>query len=328
MILNIIHLLIVLIVSFIIISKSSFIAKKIKIIDLPKKQSIHNKPIPKTGGIVIALIITINFLFLSFISGWEILKTVEFFSIISVFIIGLIDDVLDLKPSLRIFFLSFITFILIYTNQIFLIEILNFKNFGATSFLLGNFSLIFTIFCIIVFCNSFNFIDGINGLAISISLVWITLIPLGLNEKFSIIICLIYILISNIKNKIFLGNSGSLILSFYMAIKFIEYYNKGQFLLADQIFICFLIPGLDLIRLFFERISNKRSPFSGDLNHLHHLLINNFSSKNKSLIIYIFIVLIPIITTIFFEIKSLTIIITTIILYFVLILSLKKKLSY
>ena len=325
MMFNIIYLLIILFVTHIILSKSNFIAKKLKIIDLPNKQSIHNKPIPKTGGIVIASVIIINFLFLNIINDWEFLNIVEFFSIISVFIVGLMDDVLDLKPSLRIFFLSIITFILTYTNQIFLIEVLNFQNFGATSFLLGSFSLIFTIFCIVVFCNSFNFIDGINGLAISVSLIWIILIPLELNEKFSIIFCLIYILINNVRNKIFLGNSGSLILSFYIAIKFVEYYNKDQFLQADQIFICFLIPGLDLIRLFFERISNKKSPFSGDLNHLHHLLINYLSSKNKSLVIYLFLVLIPIIASVFFEIKSLEIIITTIILYLILIFFLKKN---
>ena len=272
------------------------------------------------------LIILINFL-TSSLNGFELSNLIEFLIIFIIFIIGLVDDITDIKPIIRIILLSVLSVILITSNEIFLISDLNFKNFYNSNISLNNFDILFTVFCIIVFCNSFNFVDGINGLAISLGILWIFLLPIDLVEKTLVCTSLFFILINNIKNKIFLGNSGSLVLSFYIAIKFIENYNKNEFLLADQILICFLIPGLDLIRLFFERISNKKSPFSGDLNHLHHLMIKFFSSGNKSLVFYFLIFLIPIVFSIFTEIKSFNIILTTVIFYLGFVTYIKKNLK-
>ncbi len=313
-------------VSYLVVIYSNLISKKLNIFDLPNENSIHKFPTPKTGGIIIILIILIDFL-TSSLNGFEFLNLLEFLIIFIIFIIGLIDDITDLKPIIRIVLLSVLSVILITFNEIFLISDLNFKNFYNSNISLNNFNMIFTVFCIIVFCNSFNFVDGINGLAISLGILWIFLLPIDLGEKILVCASLFFILINNIKNKIFLGNSGSLVLSFYIAIKFIENYNKNEFLLADQILICFLIPGLDLIRLFFERISNKKSPFSGDLNHLHHLMIKFFSSANKSLVFYFLIVLIPIVFSVLTEIKSLYIILMTVIFYLGFVTLIKKNLK-
>ncbi len=326
MIFNLSFLIISIITSYIIFINSNFISKKLKIIDLPKENSVHKIPIPKTGGIIILLILLIEFL-ISSLSDFKIIDLIEFFIIFIIFIIGLIDDMVDLKPIVRIILLTLFSLFLIKSNEIFLISDLHFKNFYNTDIFLRQFGIIFTIFCIIVFCNSFNFIDGINGLAISLGILWILLIPIEITEKVLIITSLFFILINNLKNKIFLGNSGSLLLSFFIAIKFIEYYNKTGFLSADQIFICFLIPGVDLVRLFFERISNKKSPFSGDLNHFHHLILKYFSSTNKSLLFYLVFVSIPIAFSFLSEIKSFIIIILTIILYFIFLNYFKSKLK-
>ena len=264
---------------------------------------------------------------LQFLNDFKVSNLIEFFIIFIIFIVGLIDDIFDLKPIIRIVLLTLFSLLLIKSNEIFLISDLNFKNFYNTDIYLKEFATIFTIFCIIVFCNSFNFIDGINGLAISLGILWILLIPIDIIEKILIVTSLLFILINNLKNKIFLGNSGSLLLSFYIAIKFIEYYNKTEFLLADQIFICFLIPGLDLVRLFFERIINKRSPFSGDLNHFHHFIFRYFSSINKSLTFYLFLVSISIAFSFLSEIKSLYIVIFNFILYFIFLNYFKRKLK-
>tara|TARA_B100000902_G_scaffold8533_1_gene10737 strand:- start:53797 stop:54777 length:981 start_codon:yes stop_codon:yes gene_type:complete len=326
MILNFTFLIISVIASYSVFINSNFISKKLKIIDLPKKNSIHKIPIPKTGGIIILTILFIEFSITS-LNDFRVSDLIEFFIIFIIFIIGLIDDIIDLKPIIRIILLTLFSLLLIKSNEIFLITDLNFKNFYNTDIYLKEFATIFTIFCIIVFCNSFNFIDGINGLAISLGILWILLIPIDIIEKILIVTSLLFILINNLKNKIFLGNSGSLLLSFYIAIKFIEYYNKTEFLSADQIFICFLIPGLDLVRLFFERIFNKRSPFSGDLNHFHHLIFRYFSSTNKSLVFYLFLVSTSIAISFLSEIKSLYIVIFNFILYFIILSYFKRKLK-
>ena len=308
-----------LIVSYFVLIYSNLISKKLNIIDLPIKFSIHKFPTPKTGGIIILLILLINF-FTSSLNSFEALNIIEFLVIFIIFIIGLVDDIIDIKPTIRIILLCVLSIILIKHNEVFLISDLDFKNFYKSNILLKNFD-------IIVFCNAFNFVDGINGLAVSLSIIWIILLPIDFGEKTLICTSLFFILINNLKNKIFLGNSGSLVLSFYISIKFIENYNINEFLLADQILICFLIPGLDLIRLFFERISNKKSPFSGDLNHLHHLMFKFFSSTNKSIIFYLFVVLLPIAFSIFSEIKSLYIILSTSIFYLIFVIYSKKTLK-
>ena len=156
-----------------------------------------------------------------------------------------------------------------------------------------------------VFCNAFNFIDGINGLSISAGLIWIVAMPLTIQENILIILSLLIILFFNLKNKIFLGNSGASILSFYISINYIKYYNENKFLYADQILLFFLIPGLDLIRLFVVRIMKQKSPFNGDLDHLHHLMLKYFNSDKKALISCIFIIIGPILLSTFTNIKSL-----------------------
>lgn len=323
MIIYVTFFIISLITSYAIFINSNFISQKLRIIDLPDENSINRLPTPKTGGIIILAVLLIEFL-ISSINGFEILNFIEFIIILSIFIIGLVDDIFDIKPILRIILLTIISIVLLKSNEVFLIKDLQFKNFNNTDIFLNEYALIFTIFCIVVFCNSFNFVDGINGLAISLGILWILLTPIDIFEKILTITSLFFILINNLRNKIFLGNSGSLILSFYISIKFISNYNENGFLLADQIFVCFLIPGLDLIRLFFERISKNRSPFSGDLNHLHHLLFKYFSSTYKALFFYLILVSIPVAISIFSNLKSLYILIGTTILYFTTIFYFKK----
>ena len=79
------------------------------------------------------------------------------------------------------------------------------------------------------------------------------------------------------KNKIFLGDSGIYILGGLISFVIITEYNKQNIkFFADDIFILMMIPGLDFIRVFIERILKGKNPFLGDQNHLHHLILNKF----------------------------------------------------
>ncbi len=315
------------IISITIIFNSNKIAKKLKIIDNPSKNSIHFNPIPKTGGLIILTVILLNyFLFIYFGINISDAK-IELLCLSLVFLVGLIDDSINLKPLLRIFLIILISIILITLNEKYIIKELIFYNFNDQSIYLKKLSFIFTIFCILVFCNAFNFIDGINGLSISAGLIWIVIVPLSMQENILIILSLLIILFFNLKNKIFLGNSGASILSFYISINYIKYYNENKFLYADQILIFFLIPGLDLIRLFVVRIMKQKSPFNGDLNHLHHLMLKYFNSDKKALISCIVIITAPILLSTFTNIKSLYIVGFSTLFYFFIIGFLKKKLT-
>ena len=93
---------------------------------------------------------------------------------------------------------------------------------------------------------------------------------------------------------------------------------------AENFFLIFIIPGLDMFRLFIERIFRKKDPLSGDTNHLHHLLVKNYK-LNKTLLIYSIILCLPFYANYFFYDKEIYITLLTMVLYFYTIYFLKKN---
>ena len=93
----------------------------------------------------------------------------------------------------------------------------------------------------------------------------------------------------NYNSKIFLGNVGSFFLPFFIGCLLISAYNNNKDIVSDEIVILILVTGLDLLRLFFFRVLNKKNPFKGDKEHIHHYLIKSFSRLNSALIIQILI---------------------------------------
>ena len=106
------------------------------------------------------------------------------------------------------------------------------------------------------------------------------------------IIQIFFILYLNFKKKIFLGDSGSLLLSFLLGSLIIKSYNNNlNVFLADEIFLIMLLPGLELLRLAIFRILKKKHPFVADNEHIHHYLLNRYNFVKTTIIIqsiYIF----------------------------------------
>ena len=188
-----------------------------------------------------------------------------------------------------------------------------------------NYSIIFTLFCILVFINSFNMFDGINLQASTYSLILITILIFYLKFSLFLNILLIFILCFkylNFKNKTFLGDNGTLLISFIFSFIFIKLYNENIIIHSDEIFIYMMVPGIDMIRLFFTRILMNRSPFSNDRIHIHHLLLDKFTYL-QSLIIINSLILMPILLM-KVNINNLFSILLTITLYTVIIIKIKK----
>ncbi|MDB3873576.1 hypothetical protein N9317_06005, partial [Pelagibacteraceae bacterium] len=191
-------------------------------------------------------------------------------------------------------------------------------------------SLLLTSICLVLLVNALNMADGINGLAVGISLIWIISYILIFDiENKVIIILLCLILIFNFfyiyKGSYFLGNSGSLFLSSFIGLIFISEYNKmitEQLISVEIIVLIFLIPGLDMMRLFIFRLLNKKNPFEGDNDHLHHFFLKKFG-LNKALVIYFVMLIIPSLLGIF--INVLTSLVTSVIAYTAIIILLKIK---
>ena len=337
-----IFFLFLLICNTIICFKANTIAEFFKIIDYPSKiKKIHSKPTPLIGGSIFFFNIILFIFFDIFsgshpVTGSELLYDLRFISIkqiaifliaiFSIYLVSFYDDVYDMRPFRKILLYSLIIYFLIISNPNIPIEQLQFYNFEyIVSF--NNFSTYLTLFCILAFMNAANMFDGIN-LQSSIlysSFLLIFLIK-GIDLKFLSIflISLIFFSYMNFRGKMFIGNNGSYFLSFLASIIIITDYNWNKNYFVEEIFLYMMVPGIDMIRLFFVRLINNKSPFQGDNNHIHHLLIKKIGYK-KSIIIFSLIIFIPIILYNFLEINPLTLILILFLLYLVILFFCSKK---
>ena len=275
-------------------------------IDKPDKlRKFHSKPTPLAGGQIIYLNIIIYWIFLNISENFlttdiffEDKKSLNNFMIISsgIFFLGFIDDKLNLKANLKFFILFLLILTLLMIDKGLIIDHIKIS-FLENNFTLGYFGIFFSIFCFLVFLNAFNMFDGINLQSSSYSiLIFVSFLIFFTNSLLIqiLITSLIGFSYLNVKNKSFLGDSGSLLIAFLISYFFIRLYNLDYIEYADEIVLYMIIPGLDLIRLFVIRILKAKNPLSSDRMHLHHLLINKFSLK-KTLIIILLLISIPII---------------------------------
>jgi UDP-GlcNAc:undecaprenyl-phosphate/decaprenyl-phosphate GlcNAc-1-phosphate transferase len=93
----------------------------------------------------------------------------------------------------------------------------------------------------------------------------------------------------NYKNFMFMGNSGTLMLSVIFSILFIHFYNNSiVFNYCEEIFLIMLIPGIDMLRVFIIRIIKNKNPFTADREHIHHLLSKILLSNNQVQLVIFF----------------------------------------
>ena len=316
------------IVNLIIIYKINEINRVLKIYDVPNQlRKIHKNKVSKIGGIIILINILIYSLFELFMFNLESSINVIFLLFISIliFLIGLIDDIKDLKPNLKLFLCSLIILIFLFYENNFLISNLRFS-FMERQVNLGLFSLLFTTFCIVVFINALNMFDGIN-LQVILYSSFIFIVNSFISKNYLEILLFLPLIITliflNFKNKLFLGDNGSLLLGFIISCVFIFNYNNSIINYADTIFIFMMLPGIELIRLAVSRILKKKNPFSADNNHIHHILLRKFK-YNTVISINFVAILIPVVVNFYSPISSLSIIIVFTIIYFLSIYLISK----
>ena len=314
----------ILLINLIILNYRDNISKFFNLIDFPNKRKIHITPTPLIGGICIFLTISTSTILIFFESLITINKLISFLLLYLIFFtIGLWDDAKNLSPKARTLIIIISLILLTQFENDFVVSKLIFKS-TSREIILGNFSLIFTIFCIFALYNALNFIDGFNGAATSIIIFWTFFLLIknpNLLYLFTII-NMILVFLYNLSGKIFLGNSGTSVLSIFFSLSIINDYNTINTLYADEILLILLFPGIDMIRVTFERILNKKKIYYADKTHFHHLLIK---SEIKYVWQLMFILtLIPIGFFHLIENINLTVIIF-ILVYFGLLLKLRKE---
>ena len=308
------------------------ISKKLKIIDYPvEKRKIHKLPTPLIGGsIIITNLILINTYLILKNEITNIDIAILIFCFFS-FVIGLIDDIKKISSLNKLIILgvAYIS-IGIYDKNLFLTYL--YSETLDKFYYIGSFNIFFSTLCILLLINAFNLIDGLNGLAISIAILWLLFIFNYFeninNVYFILILTLLIMLPFNLKGKFFLGDSGSILIGSFIGIYFTTFYNlefdiEKNKISLEEIFILFMVPGLDMFRLFLERIINRKNPFSPDDKHLHHFLMKNFNLK-LTLIIYLVLITVPIIIN-YYKLISPSLNIIIIIFIYLTLLSYCKK---
>jgi UDP-GlcNAc:undecaprenyl-phosphate GlcNAc-1-phosphate transferase len=252
---------------------------KLKKFDSINARSSHSTLATKTGGI--AVFTTLFFITLYFyFTRNEIFDFSLLIPLAIIFVIGVYDDFYDANFKLK-FFIQIIIAKLLIDNGFIVNNYYGLFGLYEIPYLIAQFT---TVFVFVVLVNAFNFIDGIDGLAVSFAIFSI----LGfeyLNES-SLLTLLNTICIGGLiplyyfnfkkENKIFLGDAGSLFLGSLIAINLFHYLDIDQRVLnGNRVLLSVAVlfyPLIDLLRVFIIRINQKKSPFVADKNHIHHII--------------------------------------------------------
>jgi len=286
------------------------IIKKLKWLDKPDNRKLHKLPIPTMGGIAIFLSMLIIVLSRPSLFSFDIVLVL--FSASILFVTGLLDDLKDLRPRIKLYIQIFAALIPV----IFGIRIDNLHELGIDSIALPISFLISTV-CIVFFVNAFNLIDGLDGLAGGMAIIALTSFSIlfyfaGVYD-FCLITaalagsCLGFLVFNFNPARIFMGDTGSLFIGFLIAIFALRALQLPSAIFVDAfridsfsvVFALVLLPSLDAVRVFSTRIGKGYSPFRPDKTHIHHLLLDA-GMKHRYATITLYITQILILSLAFF----------------------------
>jgi UDP-N-acetylmuramyl pentapeptide phosphotransferase/UDP-N-acetylglucosamine-1-phosphate transferase len=279
------------------------VAREKKFFDEPSRRKSHIRQIPTLGGVAIFAGFTVSagsFINYGFVPSLQYILV----ACIIIFFVGMKDDILAIAPIKKLGGQIAAGLVLIIPGNLILSSLHGFLGFYHISMIPGT---LLTLFVIIVIINSFNLIDGIDGLASSVGMLatafFGTWFYVSGNIEYSLIsVTLFGTLLGFIrfnvfgkKFKIFMGDTGSLIVGLIVAVQVIMFNEKNiGFTSALSIksapavsFAVLIIPLFDTMRVFLIRILRGRSPFIADKNHLHHCLLRLGYSHIQTTIIIV-----------------------------------------
>ncbi len=293
------------------------ISRRKNLMDEPGMRSSHLRKIPNLGGIAIFYSIGIC----ASIFSHELFDLYKFLfaSLIILLYVGVMDDIVVMRAYKKLIAQVLVSALIVFGSDVRIRNLFGVFGIYELNYFLSS---IFSIVTFIILINAFNLIDGIDGLAGSYSLMCslffgISYYRLGEFNYPLVIFCAILIgsvlafLYYNLSNyrstKIFMGDTGSMVLGFLLAFTamcfidiFIDkkiagiprYYLQSAPVIAVAILI---LPIVDTLNVIIIRLSQKKSPFEADKNHIHHKLLDLGLSHRRStfyIIVYYFMIIV------------------------------------
>lgn len=290
-------LLICFIASLIITPLVKKLAIKIGATDKPNKRKVHQKIMPRLGGLAI---------FISFLIGIVVLRPEQFirsqdeYNLISILIgaciiivIGVLDDMMELSAKVK--FIGQILAALVVVLGGVQVDYINLPFGGGLE--LGMLSIPLTIIWIVGVTNAINLIDGLDGLAAGVSTIaLITIAGMAIVKAdifvFSIAAILIGSTLGFLKYnfhpaKIFMGDTGALFLGFMIAVLSLLGFKNVTMISLIVPVIILGVPISDTFFAIIRRIVNKQPLSAPDKSHLHHCMLRlGYSHRQTVLLIY------------------------------------------
>ena len=257
--------------------------------DSPGFRKIHDKAIPTLGGVALFAGFMVGFLVA--INGYMNGVTYFVLATLILFFAGMKDDLITLNPKKKLVAEIIAVLLLVYFTDI---RITSFHGFLGISSIPVWATYLVTVFVMIVVINALNLIDGIDGLAAATGIV--ASVTLGIyflvsgQTGFAIIaaslagtlVGFIRFNLSDGKNKIFMGDTGSLLIGFVLAALVILFnqLHAGNYPVYHHLsstpaitIAILIVPLFDTLRVFTVRLLRGQHPFKADNRHIHHLLL-------------------------------------------------------
>lgn len=288
------------------------ISKRKNLMDEPGERSSHIYRIPNLGGIAIFYSIGLA----APVFAYELFEQYRFLfpALVILLYIGVMDDILVMRAYKKLIAQIAISVMMVLGSDIRIRSLFGLFGVYEIDYWL---SVLLSIFTFVILINSFNLIDGIDGLAgifaiISFSIFGFSYFRLGEYNYPMVTLCIIVVgalfgfLHYNLSNqrfrKIFMGDTGSMIIGFllvFTAMYFIDIFireesviDRPEYHLQTAPVIAFtilLLPIIDTLSVIIIRLLNNQSPLQADRNHIHHKLLDfGMSHKRATFIIIMY----------------------------------------
>jgi len=280
------------------------ISRSCNLTDKPGPRKVHKLAVPRLGGVGIFVAFSISYTLM--INGFEPQTAYLFAALLMLFFTGITDDLIHLPARKKLIVQIIAALVVIVLADIRFTSLHGFLGiYGISPWI----SVPLTLFVMIVIINALNLIDGIDGLAASLSLTSLAALGYwfwshGMIENAvtaaamaGALIVFLYFNMSKGDSKIFMGDSGSLVLGFVISVLIVRFneFNAQPATLntlrsAPAVSIAILIiPLFDTLRVVILRTIRGQNPFRADKRHIHHLMLRaGYSHRQVSLILSLF----------------------------------------
>ena len=298
------------------------VAEEKKLFDLPNLRTVHKTPVPRLGGLAI---------FAGFLSAFTVFAKVNtqdrliqevIAGLVILFFIGLKDDLIGTSAFKKFFVQVFATGIVVFFGEV---KISSFHGLFGIQELSEGVSYLFTCVVILGITNAINLIDGLDGLAGSVTCMIVMAFGYHFyhfsKEFYTMSLCLLGAVLGFLrynfkKAQIFMGDTGSLLCGFLIAIFAVEFIEVGNTVNAPNIALAIIfIPLFDTTRVVVCRLIAGKSPFAPDKNHIHHIFLLSGLKQVYTVILLLFINLIAILFASYFSYLSATVLFSYLLAY-------------